>query len=299
MSAAIGSPQPGFGALALAAVRGREVEARALIDATISHAETYGLGLMLTVAHFHHAVLCNGLGQYEEAVTASQTAAKHQEQFGAPHWALAELVEAGTRSGAYGLASEALEQLSETTQASGTDWALGAEARSRALLSEADAAERPLPGGDRAALPDAGPGASGAGPSRLRRVAAPRGPPRRCPRATQHRTRDAHRVRGRGVRRARAPRAAGGRSDGPQTRPSPRRTALTSQEQQIARFAGDGLTNPEIGARLFLSPHTVEWHLRKVFSNSASGPVANSLRCCPRCDAKARCAIGYGEPAAG
>ena len=145
MSAAIGSNQPPFGALALAAVRGREREARTLIDATISEAGQHGQGLRVTVAHFHHAVLCNGLAQYDEAVTAAQAAARHQEEFGAPRWALAELVEAAVRSGAPELAAEALEQLTETTRASGTDWALGVEARSRALLSEGDAAEQPLP----------------------------------------------------------------------------------------------------------------------------------------------------------
>ena len=141
VSAAIGSPQQGFGALALAAVRGREPEARALIDATVNMAETYGFGLILTVAHFHHAVLCNGLGYYDEAVTASQAAARQPEQFGAPHWALAELIEAAARVGAHDVAAAALERLSETTRASGTDWALGVEARSRAILSQDSSAE--------------------------------------------------------------------------------------------------------------------------------------------------------------
>ncbi len=102
VSAAIGSPQPPFGALALAAARGREQEARALIDATLSAAASNGQGLSMTVAHYHHAVLCNGLAQYEEAMTAAQAAARHPQDFGVPRWALAELVEACAHSGASG-----------------------------------------------------------------------------------------------------------------------------------------------------------------------------------------------------
>ena len=126
--------------LALAAVRGHEREARTLIAATINEATQHGQ-LGVTVAHFHNAVLCNGLGQHEQAMTAAQAAAEHPEQFGAPQWALAELVEAAARTGASEAAADALEQLAESTQASGTDWALGVEARSRALLSEGAAAE--------------------------------------------------------------------------------------------------------------------------------------------------------------
>jgi hypothetical protein len=84
VSTAIGSNQPPFGALALAAVRGREQEARTLIDATVSAGTQFGQGLGVTVAHCHHAVLCNGLARYEQALTAADAAAKHQQEFGAP-----------------------------------------------------------------------------------------------------------------------------------------------------------------------------------------------------------------------
>jgi hypothetical protein len=87
-------------------------------------------------------LLCNGLGQYKEALTAAHVAAKHQEEFAAPRWGLVELVEAAARSGTPDQATDALELLSESTRASGTDWALGVEARSRALLSDGDCAER-------------------------------------------------------------------------------------------------------------------------------------------------------------
>ncbi|MFI6274538.1 AAA family ATPase [Streptomyces sp. NPDC050988] len=265
VSAAIGSNQPPFGALALAAVRGREREARTLIDATISESVPRGQGLGVTVAHSHHAVLCNGLAQYEVALAAAQAAAAHQWEFGAPRWGLAELVEAAVRSGAPGLATDALDQLSETTRASGTDWALGIEARSRALLSEGDAAERLY----REAI------------ERLARTRV------RVELARTHLLhgewlrRENRRVDARAqlgvahemfsqigaeafAERARSELQATGATVRKRTLAT--HTALTPQEAQIARLASDGLTNPEIGARLFLSRHTVEWHLRKVFS---------------------------------
>ena len=143
VSAAIGSRRPPSGALALVAVRGREREARALIDATISGFAPRGQGLGVTLSHWANAVLCNGLGHYEEALTAAQAAARHpRQELCSPHWSLAELVEAAARFGARELASDALDRLSPTTRASGTNWALGLEARSRALLSGGDVAER-------------------------------------------------------------------------------------------------------------------------------------------------------------
>lgn len=263
VSAAIGSNQPPFGALALAAIRGRE--ARTLIDATISESVPRGQGLGVSVAYSHHAVLCNGLAQYANALTAAQAAAAHQWEFGAPRWGLAELIEAAVRGGAPELAPDALEQLSETAQASGTDWALGIEARSRALLSEGDAAERLY----REAI------------ERLARTRV------RVELARAHLVygewlrRENRRVDARdqlGVahdlfsrigaeafaERARGELQATGAKVRRHAVATP--TALTSQEAQIARLAGEGLTNSEIGTQLFLSPHTVEWHLRKVFS---------------------------------
>jgi DNA-binding CsgD family transcriptional regulator len=265
VSAAIGSNQPPFGALALAAIRGREREARTLIDATISAGTQYGQGLGVTVAHCHHAVLCNGLGRYEEAVTAAQEAARHQEEFGAPRWALAELVEAAERSGAPELASGALEQLSETARASGTDWALGVEAYSRALLSEGVAAD----GLYREAI------------ERLTRTKVRvnlarahllygewlRREKRRVDARAQLEIADEMLSRfGADAFAERARRALQAMGAKVRRRTAATSAALTAQETQIARLAGDGLTNAEIGARLFLSHHTVEWHLRKVFS---------------------------------
>jgi hypothetical protein len=116
--AAIGNNQGRVGPLGLAAFRGREREARALIDATLSEAVPRRQGAAVTVAHWFHALLCNGLGQYEEALTAAQVAAKHQEEFAAPRWGLVELVEAAARSGTTELGTDALERLSAVTRAS-------------------------------------------------------------------------------------------------------------------------------------------------------------------------------------
>jgi DNA-binding CsgD family transcriptional regulator len=262
--AAIGSNPARLGPLGLAAFRGREREARTLIDATISDAAPRGQGAGVTVAHWLHALLCNCLGQYEDALAAAQEAARHQEEFGAPRWGLVELVEAAARSGAPELAADALERLSETTRASGTDWALGVEARSRAILSDGDAAERLY----REAI------------ERLARTRVHvelarahlmygewlRRENRRLD-AREH-LRTAHEmfshmgVEGFAERARRELLATGGTA---RRRPEETRGVLTPQEAQIAQLAREGLSNPEIGARLFISPRTAQYHLRKVF----------------------------------
>jgi len=265
VSTAIGSNQPPFGALALTAVRGREQEARALISATINGASLYGQGLGITVARCHEAVLCNGLAKYDEAVIAAQAAARHQEEFGAPRWGLTELVEAAVHSGAGDLASEAFEQLAEATQASGTEWALGVEALSRALLSRgAGAEERYLEAIQRLSR------------TRVRVTLARahllygewlRRENRRVDARVQLSTADDMLTKfGAEAFAERARRELRATGATVHKRRVATQMTLTSQEEQIARLAGDGLTNPEIGARLFLSPHTVEWHLRTVFS---------------------------------
>ena len=183
-----------------------------------------------------------------------------------PTWALVELIEAAVRSGEPELAADALRRLSETTRASGTDWALGIEARSRALLSDGEDAERLY----REAI-------ERLGRTRIRAELARahllygewlRREKRRLDAREQLRT--AHEMlTAMGIEAfaaARRARAAGHRRDRPQAQRRDQLDQLTAQEAQIARLARDGLSNPEIGAQLFISPRTVEYHLHKVFA---------------------------------
>lgn len=263
--AAIGSNPARVLPLGLAAWRGREREARTLIDAIMSEAVPLGQGAAVTVTHGYHAVLCNGLGQYAEALAAAREAAAHQWEFASPRWGLAELIEAAVRSGSPESAADALEQLSEATQASGTDWALGVEARSRALLSEGDTAERLY----REAI------------ERLARTRVRVELARAQLLYGEWLRRENRRVDARAqlgvahdmfseigaeafAERARSELQATGAKV--RNHVVATHAALTAQEAQIARLAGEGLTNSEIGVQLFISRHTVEWHLRKVFS---------------------------------
>jgi DNA-binding CsgD family transcriptional regulator len=264
VSAAIGSNQPPFGALALTAVRGREREARTLIDATISAAVPRGQGLAVTMARWLRALLCNGLGQYEDALAAAQEAARHQEEFAAPRWGLVELVEAAARSGAPEQASDGLERLSETTRASRTDWALGVEARLRALVSEGDAAEQLY----REAIERLSRTRVRLELARAQLVYGEwlRRENRRVD-AREH-LRAAHDAFSRMDAEAFAERARRellATGETVRRRIDETRDVLTPQEAQIARLARDGFSNPDIGTRLFLSPRTVQYHLHKVF----------------------------------
>ncbi|MFF0084863.1 AAA family ATPase [Streptomyces canus] len=259
------SSMPRLGPLGLAVWRGREGEARTLIDAVLVGAVPRGQGSIVTVTRWYEAVLCNGLGQYAQALAAAREAAAEQREFTWPRWSLVELIEAAVRSGSPESATDVLERLSEATRASGTEWALGVEARSRALLSEGDSAERLY----REAI-------ERLGRTRVRMELARvhllygewlRRENRRVDARAQLDI--AHEMFVRFGAEAFAERARGelqatGAKVRSRTVATP--TALTPQEAQIARLAGKGLTNPEIGAQLFLSRHTVEWHLRKVFS---------------------------------
>ena len=217
-------------------------------------------------AQWAAAVLYNGLARYEEAAVGG--AASHLEHASSRvvvMWALPELVEAAARAGDTELARDALERLAETTQPCGTDWALGIEARSRALLSDGETAERLY----REAI-------DRLGRTRLRPELA-----RAHLLYGEWLRREGRRVDARAQLRAAheqftsigmeafAERARGellATGEKVRKRTVETRDDLTAQERQIAELARDGLSNPEIGARLFLSPRTVEWHLRKVFA---------------------------------
>lgn len=251
--------------LALAAFRGREQESRTLIDDIMNDAVPRGQGAAVTVAQWARAVLCNGLGQYDEAMTAARLAAGHEEEPGTTWWASVELVEAAARCGDTALAVETLGRLSDRTRASGTDWGLGVEARSRALLSQGEVAESLfLEAIERLSRTEV----------RMEMARAHlvygewlRSEDRDVDARAQLRTADEMLTQfGAEAFAERARRALQATGATLRKKVISVPAALTPQEEQIARLAGEGLTNPEIGARLYLSRHTVEWHLRKVFT---------------------------------
>jgi DNA-binding CsgD family transcriptional regulator len=253
-----------FASLMLAAWRGNEAEGLVLFEAGRREATARGEGMGLGVLEWATALLYNGLGRYSEALAAAQQGCE-QDDVGLFAWTLVELIEASVRSGETDATSVALDRLSERTQASGTDWALGIEAASRALLSDGRDAE-PL---YREAVERL---ARSRGVVHLARARLLYG---------EWLRRENRRVDARGqlraafddfdrigaeafAERARRELLATGET-------APRRTVetrdlLTPQEAQIARMASDRQTNPEIGAKLFISPRTVEYHLRKVFT---------------------------------
>jgi DNA-binding CsgD family transcriptional regulator len=228
-------------------------------------ASSRGEGIGVAICEYSHAVLCNGLGEYDEALVAARGACADPAELVAHNWGMAELIESAVRTGRTDLATDTLDRLTMKARACRTDWALGIEARSRALLGNGDAAEHRF----REAI------------ERLSRTRV---------RAELAR---AHLLYGEWLRRA--GRRVDARSEltrayemfammgmegfAERTRHEllatgatvRKRTAeasdqLTSQEALIARLARDGRTNREIGATLFLSPRTVEWHLRKAFA---------------------------------
>jgi DNA-binding CsgD family transcriptional regulator len=250
-------------AIRLLALQGREAEASALIAATIEQAG--GRSIAATNAHWAAALLYNGLGRYEEAAASAQQATSNTLEPWISMWALPELVEAAARAGEAELAGEALERLAETTQPSGTDWALGVEARCRALLRDGAAADDLYREAiDRLARTRLRPELARAQllyGEWLRREG------RRVDAREQLRTaHDLFVTIGMEAFAERARRELLATGERVRKRSLETREELTAQEEQIARLARDGLSNPEIGGQLFLSARTVEWHLRKVFT---------------------------------
>ena len=269
-----------YGALVLAGFRGREAEAFQLIDATITEATAGGQGTAVQYARWARSLVLNALGRYDEALAAAQDAADDTPELFVSAWALSELIEAATRSGQTDLARSSLRRLAEQAQASDADWAIGIHARARALLSEGRAAEHLY----REAI-------AALSRTRLRPELA-----RAHLLFGESLRRDGRRVDAREQLRAaygmfstlgmeafaeRARRELLATGETVRKRTVETRDELTPQEKQIALLARDGLSNPEVGARLFISPRTVEWHLRKVFAKLAINSrkeLGNALR---------------------
>jgi DNA-binding CsgD family transcriptional regulator len=254
-----------YAALSLAVLQGRETEALALIETGTRDVQRRGEGAGLSFIQRATAILCNSLGRYDQALAAALQASQDSPAMRFATFALPDLIEAAARSGAPERAASALQRLAQSTRASGTDWALGVEARSRALVSDDAIAETSY----REAIDHLG-------HTRLRieygRAHLLYGEWLR----RQQRRRDARdqlrtafeifdsigaaafAERARTELRAtgeRARKRAPGTAD-----------ALTAQEALIARLAGEGASNPQIAEQLFISPATVAYHLRKVFT---------------------------------
>jgi DNA-binding CsgD family transcriptional regulator len=254
-----------FGQLPLAGFRGIEAEAVALFDEAVPAAiDRGGEGVLLTFCEYARAVLDNGLGRYEAALPRAQSAAGRDELL-VSVWSLPELVEAATRCGQAAVASAAVDALAQRTRAAGTDLALGLEAASRALVSPGTAAERLYReaidrlGNTRMKLPLAR--------AHLLYGEWLRRDRRRIDARDQLRVaRDMFGAIGAEAFAARTRRELLATGETARKRTAESRDELTAQETQIAYLARDGLTNSEIGAQLFISPRTVEWHLHKVFA---------------------------------
>ena len=254
-----------YGALVLGAFRGEEAEAAKLIDATIEEATAGGQGTAVQYAHWARAVVMNGLGRYEEALAAATAASDDTPELFVAAWSLSELIEAATRTGEIELAARALAELVEQTQADNSDWALGIRARSRALVREGKAAE-PLyrEAIDRLSRTRLRPELAR---SRLLYGEWLRRANRRSDAREQLRAaHDAFVSMGADAFAERARHELLATGAKVRKRVDETRDELTPQEEHIARLARDGMTNPQIGAELYLSPRTVEWHLNKVFT---------------------------------
>jgi DNA-binding CsgD family transcriptional regulator len=250
--------------LLLAAWRGDSAAALDLIDVMTRGATARGEGCAITVTEYASAILYNGLGQYDLALGAARDAAA-ADDIGTSSWALYELVEAAARAGQRHVALTALDRLCEQTGASGTPWAKGIEARSRALVEDGDAAE-PLHLQAIEWLGQCGMAAHLAR-ARLSYGEWLRRSNRRVDARTQLRgAHDAFVGIGAKGFADRAQRELLATGEKVRKRRADTRDELTPQEAHIARLARDGRTNPEIGAELFISPRTVEWHLRTVFA---------------------------------
>jgi DNA-binding CsgD family transcriptional regulator len=249
--------------MTLAAWRGDPALAVEMLEKVAADGTARGEGRALGASGFFRAVLYNGLGRYEEALAAARQACEDVD-LGPHNWSLTELIEAAAHTGQRDAAEQALRRLEKRATASGTDWGLGALASARALLADNECADalftEAIERLERTRIVVDLARAHLRYGEWLRRV-------HRRHDARQHLS-QAYEMFSRMGAQAFAERARRELvATGEKVRKQPVSSGddLTAQEAQIARLAGDGLTNQEIGAQLFISTHTVEWHLRKVF----------------------------------
>jgi DNA-binding CsgD family transcriptional regulator len=256
------NPPVGYAAMLLAALRGTD-SASQQITAARDHTVALGEGRIVNFAGYALALLNNGLGRHDLALHAARDVFDRDVVAGYQMMVISELGEAASHTGNTDLAVAALQRMSSRAQATPTDWALGIEARLRALLSGEDADgsyRRSIEHLDRAGL----------------RLEVARGHLlygewlRRAGQRSQARKqlRTAHQmllIMGAATFADRARRELVVLGEKGLQRSVESTEGLTAQEFHIARLAREGLSNAEIGTRLFLSPRTVEWHLGKVF----------------------------------
>ncbi len=267
VTAASGAASVPYARQLLAAYRGREADALELIEADLEDAVDRGEGGAITLSDYATAILQNGLGRYETAFESAKRASERSEP-GWAVWAQTELIEAAARSGRTEEAADALERLAGLTRASGTNWALGLEARCRALVCQDEAAEELY----REAIDRLGECLSVVDLSRAHLVYGEwlrRQNRRRDAREELRRAHELFRKIGAEAFEERALRELRATGATARKRSAETRGQLTAQESQIAQLAREGHSNTEIGGRLFISPRTVEYHLHKVFAKLA------------------------------
>ena len=260
---ATGNAPVKYASLLLAAWRGVEAEALEQLGAGLDDAAARGEGRGISGVSYATAVLYNGLGRYDAALASARSACEHDD-LGVLGFSLVEVVEAGARCGAHEEAGAALERLAERTGAAETDWALGIEARSRALVCDGEAAESLY----REAIERLEPTRIVVDLARARLLYGEwlRRHNRRVDARAQLRAADdLFSDMGAAAFSERARRELRATGETARSRTDETRGVLTPQEAQIAQLARDGYSNPDIGAQLFISPRTVQYHLRKVF----------------------------------
>jgi DNA-binding CsgD family transcriptional regulator len=290
---ATGSSIAPYASLMLAALRGRETEAARLIEAGMKEAERRGQATWLTFAQWATAVLHNSLGRYEQALAAAERASQDSRVLHDSNWAEVELIEAATRSGALERAAPALQRLSQMTRASGTDWALGIEARARALVSGGEVADSRY----REAIDRLGRTPLRVEFGRAQLVYGEWLHRQRRIRDAREQLRRAYTLfTGAGMEgfaeRARAELRATGAQPLKRTTGTP--DVLTAQEALIARLASQGASNPQIAGQLFISPATVAYHLGKVFAKLGISSRSQLARALPIRSDAARAVISQG-----
>jgi DNA-binding CsgD family transcriptional regulator len=276
---ATGNPPAAYAAMTLAAWRGREAPATEMIETTVQEATARGQGRLVSLADYASAVLGNGLGRHDTARDAAWRAFQ-RDPVGYGPFIVPELAEAAYRTGDMRLVRVALDWLSERTAVTPGDWSLGIQARIRAFLTQGEAAERQY----RESI-------DRLGRTRLRAELARshllygewlRRERRRADARAQLRT--AHEMldaMGIAAFAERARRELAATGETARKRTVETSGQLTAQEAQIARLARDGLSNPEIGARLFISARTVQYHLGKVFTKLGIGSRSQLDRALP------------------